>query len=273
MPEINTPFNARRRAAEEKAAKLEHDVLRQAARFEREREKNAAKITRLEQELAELQRSYLLAGAGKKLDLRELDGFGPIAADVIAARRTGMNYDRLYTLWQAVADAPDGPAIEIGTYKGGSAKLIGEAYKARGTTPRLYVADTFTGNTGLDPEVDNEDRDDGRWGEATPEDTADYLAGYPDVEVLVGDIAETSAPLDATTFGLVHADVNVYPATKFCLQFFAPRLAPGAVMILDDYGTVTCPGVKQAADEFVAAHPEFRVWHLLSSQGLLWRAA
>jgi O-methyltransferase len=255
--------------ADEDRLQAERD--RAVAKLDRHREKADAKIARLEGDLDALRRSYYLSGHRKKLDLRELDGFGRIAAEVIADGRTGMDYDRLYTLWQAVAAAPaDLPAIEVGSYRGGSARLIAEALKARGTTPALYVCDTFAGATELDPDVDMADRGDGRWGEATPADTAQYLAGYPAAEVVVGDIAETSARLP-DAFGLVHLDVNVYRATAFCLRHFAPRLAPGAIMVLDDYGTVTCPGVKQAADEFAAEFPEFLVWHLLSAQALVLR--
>ena len=38
--------------------------------------------------------------------------------------------------------------------------------------------------------------------------------------------------------------------------FFYPRMAPGGVMVFDDYGAPTCPGVQQAVDEFFAGKPE-----------------
>jgi O-methyltransferase len=251
--------------AELRAARAE------AARQERRAQRLLAKLERANAEFDELRRSYYLAGAGKKLDLREHEDFGPIAREVVAAGRTGMSYDRLYTLWQAVGTAPPGvPAIEIGSYRGGSARLIAEAFLTRGMTPRLYLCDTFAGATEFDPEFDNQDRRDGRWEEASPDETAEYVAVYPAVEVVVGDIVDTSRQLP-DSYGLVHVDVNVYATTRFCLRHFAPRLAPGAVMVIDDYGTVTCPGVKQAADEFAADFPEFRVWHLLSAQALLMR--
>jgi len=42
---------------------------------------------------------------------------------------------------------------------------------------------------------------------------------------------------------------------------------------VDDYGFTTCPGAKTAVDEFVAAHREFTMVHLLSGQALVFRAA
>jgi hypothetical protein len=57
--------------------------------------------------------------------------------------------------------------------------------------------------------------------------------------------------------GFVHIDVDVLPATDFCLRFFAPRLSRGAAIVVDDYGVATCPGVKKAVDSFIADSPDF----------------
>lgn len=263
---------AKLRAAQRDAAEHERDARRAHAKLEREREASAAKLARLKGELDELRRSYHVSGAAKKLDLRAIDGFSEIAGGIVAAGRTGMNYDRLYTLWQAVRAAPpDKPVIEIGSYRGGSARFIGEALRARGSTPRFYVCDTFAGHAQTDATIDTAHHDAGKFEDVSAEGTAEYLSGYPALELVVGDIVDTSARLRDELFGLVHLDVDVYPTTAFCLRFFAPRLADDAVMVIDDYGFVTCPGVKQAADEFVAEHPQFRLWHLLTGQAILTR--
>ena len=66
-----------------------------------------------------------------------------------------MNFDRLYTLWQAVTAAPETPAVaEVGSYKGGSSKFIAETLKAVGRSPRFYVCDTFAGHARVDPGID-----------------------------------------------------------------------------------------------------------------------
>jgi len=266
-PQVQGPV-ARLKAAREEAAKQERTAQRTLVKLERQQERLAG----VQGELDELRRSYHLSGVAKKLDLREMDGFSEIADEIVAAGRTGMNYDRLYTLWQAVRAAPpDTPAIEIGSYLGGSARFISEAFQAHGRTPRLYVCDTFAGHAETDQAIDTSHHDSGKFEGVSAEATAEYLSSYPALEIVVGDIVETSARLPDEPFGLVHLDVDVYPTTAFCLRFFAPRLADNALMVIDDYGYVTCPGVKQAADEFVAEFPEFRLWHLLTGQALLSR--
>lgn len=259
----------------EKLARSHLELDRQRDKQDRTRaelERGAEENRRLQEELATLHRSYHLSGVAKKLDLRELDGFGEIAGAVIAEGRTGMDYDRLFSLWQAVADAPpDAPVVEIGSYRGGSARFIAEALSAHSRTPRLYVCDTFAGHARTDATVDVAHHETGKFIDTSAEEVATYLEAYPGLEMVVGDIAETRARLPDEPFGLVHLDVDVFPTTALCLRYFAPRLAEGALMVIDDYGFVTCPGVKRAADEFVSEFPEYRLWHLLTGQALLSR--
>ncbi len=92
---------------------------------------------------------------------------------------------------------------------------------------------------------------------------------------MVGDIIETApvALAHEPSFALVHVDVDVYPPTEFCLRVFAPRLARGAWLVVDDYGFLTCPGAKKAVDDFIAASPDFGMLHLLTGQAVIYRLA
>lgn len=224
---------------------------------------------------AELQGSYYLSGARKKIDVASIPGFADVAAGVRAGGRAGMHVDRLYTLWQAVQQAPAGlPVVEVGAFQGGSAKFIAESFLTRGMAPHFYVCDTFSGHARTDDVFDLAvHREGGKFLNTSADGVAAYLAPHENVELVVGDIIETAGERFAQepAFGLVHVDVDVYPPTEFCLRFFAPRLARGALLVVDDYGFLTCPGAKKAVDDFVAAHPEFGMWHLLSGQAVVYR--
>lgn len=227
-------------------------------------------------EQAALQDSYYLSGWRKKIDIAQLPGFAELAARIRAEGRAGMHIDRLFTLWQAVQRMPAGPAIvEVGAYLGGSARFIAEASRLRGLAPRFFVCDTFSGHARTDPAFDlDKHRDKRKFTNTSPDLVAEYLAPFPNVELVVGDIMDTAEQVTGreSTFGFVHVDVDVYPPTDFCLRHFAPRLAPGAWLVVDDYGFTTCPGAKKAVDEFVAAHPEFSMVHLLTGQAIVFRA-
>jgi O-methyltransferase len=231
----------------------------------------------LERRHAELRSSYYLSGSHKKIDVASLPGFAEVAARVRAEGRAGMDYDRLYTLWQAVTRAPEGaPVVEVGAYLGGSAMFIAESFRARGLAPRFFVCDTFSGHPRTDEVFDPAHHRDGRkFLNTSAESVAEYLAPHSNVQLVVGDVAET-APRELAgepEFALVHVDVDVYPGTDFCLRFFAPRLARGAFLVVDDYGFVTCPGAKRAVDDFVVSHSGFAMLHLLSGQAVLFRIA
>lgn len=240
------------------------------------KEKNdrlARQSRQLAEDLAELRGSYYLSGARKKVDLRELEGFADVARRVMDEGLSGMNYDRLYVLWQAVRGArSELPVVEVGAYKGGSARFICETLRHDGRSPRFYVCDTFAGHPRTS-EIDTGHHEAGKFQDTSAEAVAAYLGDDANVELVVGDIVATSERFADESFSFVHLDVDLYEGTDFCLRFFAPRLAGDGVIVVDDYGVLTCPGVLKAVDEFAAKSPDFRLLHLLSGQAILFRVS
>ena len=143
---------------------IDREALRAAAKAERKAERQHAKVearrahpetkvrrlkdpdrytvlkqsyTRLREQYEEVRTHYLVAGLRKNIDIREREPFATIARRVIGEDRCGMDFDRLYTLWQAVQGAPPAtPGIEIGAYRGGSAKCLAECLRAAGRSDR-----------------------------------------------------------------------------------------------------------------------------------------
>ena len=195
-------------------------VVRKKRFKEQQKKWRKKQRARFKQKTAELRSNYYLSGAHKKVDIRELDGFGAIASQVIADRMTKMNYDRLYTLWQAARMSarmsPDHmPIVEVGVYRGGSAKFIAESLRCASRTPHFYLCDTFTGHPRLDLETDSAHRDRSKFQDTSLQSVTEYLANYTNVEFVVGDIFETSRLLPQGPYGFVHVDVDVLPATDF----------------------------------------------------------
>ena len=229
-------------------------------------------VARLNAELSELRTSYYLAGAHKKLDLKQIQPFSEIAAAIKAEDRTGMDLDRFYTLWQGVTRAPEGPCVEVGSYKGGSAKFLAESLRRTGRSPRFFVCDTFQGHAHVDKKLDTVHRRGSKFQDTSAEAVTEYLSGYDNVVVVPGDIQATADALShVPAWAFVHVDVDVHPATDFCLRYFAPRLIAGAWLVVDDYGFTTCPGAKKAVDDFIQEQPGYRMLHLLSGQAIILR--
>lgn len=217
---------------------------------------------------------FLWYKAHKRIEIRDIPGFGEIAARTVEEHRTGMRQDRLYTLWQMMANLRDDdrPIIEIGAYKGGSARFMAEAMRWHRKTRRFFVADTFSGHVVVDEELDGPHKVGEQFAQNSAEEVAAYLSDLNEIELVVGDFRETSANLDThAPFAFAHVDVDVYPVIKHALEFLAPRVVPGGTIVVDDYGFVTCRGARQAVDEFAAANPGFWFFHLITGQAILVR--
>lgn len=217
---------------------------------------------------------YYWYNATKKVDLRTMTGFGELAERIHAEGNTYLHLDRLYTLWQGVLGLPSDSqgVVEVGTYQGGSAKFIAEVLRSEGKPLPFYVCDTFEGHVVIDEKLDPEHQVGKQFQSTSAKRVSLYLKDYEFVRVVEGDIRITAETLDyGHGFGLVHVDVDVYPITQFCLDFFAPRMVRGGLLVVDDYGSRSCPGVKTAVDDFMTANASFRMLHLLTGQATLVR--
>jgi O-methyltransferase len=200
--------------------------------------------------------------------------FFALADPVVLPERTLLGYDRLYVFWQAIrnlAGVP-GSAVEVGTYRGGSALFIAGAFRAlHGTDVRLDVFDTFEGHpaAALSDQDTYHREQTGLFQKTTYDDVKDYLSPFPDVHVHAGDVLVTLPDLPERPYSLVHVDTDLYLPTKACLDYFGPRLSPGGVIVVDDYSSPNCPGVRDAAVEYLAGRHGYHVWDQRTKQLVL----
>lgn len=142
----------------------------------------------------------------------------------------------------------EGDAAELGVYRGGSASLLAHALPGK----TLHLFDTFTGLPG--PEA----TDLHAAGDfaSTLDETKRFLDGVPALAFHAGEFPTTARPLSETRFAFVHLDADLRRSTADGLEFFWPRLSPGGVVVVDDYGIATCPGVRAAVDAYFEDKPE-----------------
>jgi O-methyltransferase len=149
-----------------------------------------------------------------------------------------------------------GEVAEVGVYKGGTARMLARLFASPGKTVHLF--DTFAGMPPVDPTRDLHRESD--FADVSLEGVSAYLRDCPNVRLYQGFFPATAGPIENTTFCFVHADVDIYQSVLDCCRFFYPRLVPGGVIIFDDYGRNSCPGAKEAVDEFFAEMPEKPVY-------------
>jgi hypothetical protein len=176
--------------------------------------------------------------------------------------------DRKFALDQLakLAIRIEGDTAECGVYEGASSYLI--CKRIQGSSKRHFLFDSFAGLSAPNA-IDGK-----HWREndlAIPEDVVRRnLREFDFVEFLPGWIPTRFQEVAERRFSFVHIDVDLHDPTLQSVEFFYERMNPGGILICDDYGFSTCPGAKQAMDEFFAKRPE-PIVHLPTGQGVVFK--
>jgi O-methyltransferase len=199
--------------------------------------------------------------------LAEVEPLSMISAERLLANMDAVRY--------AIRRGVPGALVECGVWRGGSVLAMVRTLLELGTTDRdIFLFDTFEGMTkptmadtsAFDPpaldtwqehdgggaweylfnaEVFNVDRV-----RQTLEDT-----GYPAqrLHFVVGPVEET-LPMNAPeSIAVLRLDTDWYESTAHELEHLYPRLSPGGVLIIDDYGH--WDGARRAVDEYFGDQP------------------
>lgn len=147
----------------------------------------------------------------------------------------------------------NGDIAEVGTYMGGSSKIICEA---RVNNKSVHLFDTFEGLPVVGGKDNAEQFKKGDY-LAPFEKVKNYLKQYPNVHFYKGLFPATAGPVMQRKFSFVHLDVDLYESTLHSIGFFYPRMERGGAILSHDYPEAE--GVKRAFDEFFADKPEMVV--------------
>jgi O-methyltransferase len=152
-----------------------------------------------------------------------------------------------------------GAFVELGCHRGAMSVWIRSLLDAFGDTSReIHVYDSFQGM----PEPDACDSDHLREGDlvASPEDVVDSHKKWGKRAPVIhpGWFDETLPVELPESIALGYLDGDFYGSIMTSLKHCVPRMAPGGILIIDDYADVVAnpqawnglPGVKQACDEY-----------------------
>jgi hypothetical protein len=165
--------------------------------------------------------------------------------------QNGADVSRLYLLYlnarQILRESVSGDVVELGVYKGNSAKVLREIVDPERT---LYLFDTFAGFderdvTGIDARTNRSSFQD------TSLEAVREFVGTTRVVYVPGFFPESANTVTLPSrIALAHIDCDLYEPMKAALDLFYPRMAAGGVMILHDYASDHWPGATKAVDEF-----------------------
>jgi hypothetical protein len=197
------------------------------------------------------------------------------ARDVVKEnRRTKLDRNRLWVIWEAVRNTLhlDGAVAEVGAYRGGSARFIAAAYlELGGQAVTMEVVDTFEGapSSALTEHDSRRHADAWEFEDTSYEEVVEYLAPFEHITVHKGEFSVVAPTLPDRRYRLVHLDVDLYEPTLEGLHYFGSRLVPGGIAVLDDYDKPSCPGIRTAAEEFLAGSTDFQSWTPRTKQFVL----
>lgn len=160
-----------------------------------------------------------------------------------------------------------GAIVECGVWRGGSMHAIARGLDAVGVHDRhLYLFDTYEGMPAPGP---RDRRNDGRaaaellassektshvWAYASLEDVQDGFRRVPypmeRLHFIKGPVEQTIPDHAPQRIAVLRLDTDWYASTSHELEHLYDRLAPGGVLLLDDYGW--WQGSREAVDEFIA---------------------
>ena len=235
--------------------------------------------------VAPLRRRFKQTRIGRELAARDLALLFPEATPeelhtlVEVKPYTMTSPERLWALIQAARYVHlrpiEGDVVECGVWRGGSSMAAALALKSMGDTGRrLWLFDTFEGMS--KPSSDDRSIESGepaidKWMQTkTGEDASDWCwasvedvranmerTGYPrqQLRMIKGKVEDTLRVPDniPDRIAILRLDTDWYESTKVELETLFDRLAPGGVLILDDYGTWA--GARKAVDEFFSTRP------------------
>lgn len=189
-------------------------------------------------------------------------------------RYTMTSLERMAALHDAVryleANRIGGDFVECGVWRGGSSMNMALTLLALGASDReLFLFDTFTGMS--EPTVDDvdvhgrvaqtkfqtmADGDVNKWCYASIEEVRDNLrsTGYPQhrLHLVKGKVEDTLPASAPERIALLRLDTDWFESTQHELVHLFPRLVPGGVMIIDDYGH--WQGARRAVDGYFENH-------------------
>lgn len=176
-----------------------------------------------------------------------------------------------------------GGFVECGVWRGGSSMAMALTLLDLGSTGReLYLYDTFEGMsapTEFDRELHggksaaellaSSDKTDTVWAYSSLDDVRRNLGrtGYPAqrLHFIKGKVEDTIPVTIPEQIAILRLDTDWYESTRHELEHLYPRLVPGGVLIIDDYGH--WEGARKAVDEYFESHAEPLMLHRVDYTG------
>jgi O-methyltransferase len=162
-----------------------------------------------------------------------------------------------------------GDFVECGVNRGGLARTVMQYVQFAGASERhFWLLDTFNG---LDESTlsDSEKHAASRWTyQECYEDVVRTFAPIPNVRIVRGTVPDTLREVTADRVAFLSLDMNCAAPEIAAFRYFWPKMAPGAVVLLDDYGW-RGHEEQHAAFDALARELGFAILSMPTGQGVI----
>lgn len=157
-----------------------------------------------------------------------------------------------------------GDFVELGCYKGDTSLLLAKLLKSNHSEKRLWLYDSFAGLPAKTREDFSVAGDQFKAGElfVSKREVVEKFkrAGFKVPIIRKAFFEDLNPETDLPpTISFSFCDGDLYGSIKTSLRLVSPRLDQRGIIIVHDYNNPELPGSSRAVDEFLRAHPEYRL--------------
>lgn len=176
-----------------------------------------------------------------------------LLSDQVDKRELGVILSEL----QKTLDTVSGDVVEFGCYEGTTSVHL--AHFLASTNKELYVYDSFAGlpaKTSKDSSPAGEQFREGELLATKKHLLMNFKKAHEPLPHITkawfADVASRDVP---NSISFAFLDGDYYDSILDPLKLIWPKLAPGAVVVVDDYANEALPGAARAVDEWLKTHP------------------
>lgn len=191
--------------------------------------------------------------------------YGTLPLDTRAMR----NYPHYWELFKRIQDLP-GDVVECGVGKGRTFLYLVNLARREGKKRNVWGFDSFEGfpePSLLDTSSRNPKK--GDWNETSVDDIKEILKSAAvmgdNVHLIKGFFPRNFNQYSKEPIAFLHLDVDLYQSYKDCLEYFAPFVVEGGIILFDEYKSSKWPGATRAIDEFVTKNG-YEIKHLFAEK-------
>lgn len=157
-----------------------------------------------------------------------------------------------------------GDFVELGCYKGETSLLLARLLKSHGSNKKLWLYDSFAGlpeKTSEDTSTAGEQFKAGELFVSKREVAEKFKRSgllFPIIKKAFFEDLDPAADLPSE-IAFAFCDGDLYGSIKTSLRLVLPKLNERGIIVVHDYNNPELPGSSRAVDEFLHAHPEFRL--------------